>query len=310
MIVSRSPFFVEARVHLLSVEYNNIARRRKRLLLTFAVLGSLSSLFFLILPSTSVLWPASAFLAIVANVSFGTSIVSHNSYLPQLARGEEDVRGALTKISMSRGSPSSDILLAEDERREDDEHEDDEHAPLTTGDAEASAADGYIHPDSVGLTTYNELLSRATSRISSRGIAIGYTAGIILLLLILIPVTLLKGSTFSMRLSIGMTGLWWAAFTVPAALWLPSDAGSPVPGVAQEHVSSGSEDSAETNKRSDIWEEILAAWRRLGYMLHPKEISKLRNTFWFLLAWFFLSDGKFSLIPTTSNIPLCALLPP
>ena len=72
------------------------------------------------------------------------------------------------------------------------------------------------------LEKYQAELSRATSRISSLGIALGYGAGICLLIVALIPVTMLHGSTFALRLAIGLSGIWWAVFTVPAALWLPS----------------------------------------------------------------------------------------
>ena len=59
-------------------------------------------------------------------------------------------------------------------------------------------------------------IARLTSTISSRGIAAGYAAGISLLLMLLVPVTLLEGSLFSLRLSIAITGAWWLAFSVPA----------------------------------------------------------------------------------------------
>ena len=37
--------------------------------------------------------------------------------------------------------------------------------------------------------------------------------------------------------------------------------------------------------------EIKRVWKRLGGMLHPNEIKRLRNTFKYLGAWFLLSDG-------------------
>ena len=61
-------------------------------------------------------------------------------------------------------------------------------------------------------------IARLTSSISSRGIAAGYAAGISLLLVLLVPVTLLKGSLFSLRLSIAITGAWWLAFSFRAHL--------------------------------------------------------------------------------------------
>ena len=54
---------------------------------------------------------------------------------------------------------------------------------------------------------YIAALSCATSRISSQGIALGYVAGILPLLLALVPVSQMHGSTFSLRLAIGLSGL-------------------------------------------------------------------------------------------------------
>lgn len=124
---------------------------------------------------------------------------------------------------------------------------------------------------------HTHLLSRATSRISSTGIALGYSAGILLLLLTLVPVTKLKGSTFALRLAITMSGAWWALFTIPAWAWLP-----------------GGEAGATRKQWDGDWtlgNEVLKAWMKLGSMLRWTEIKKMKNTFWFLGAWFLLSDG-------------------
>lgn len=63
------------------------------------------------------------------------------------------------------------------------------------------------------LQTSHEVF-KATSEISSKGIAAGYGAGILLLVLMLIPVTLMKGSLFSLRLAIAASGVWWLAFGI------------------------------------------------------------------------------------------------
>jgi UMF1 family MFS transporter len=125
------------------------------------------------------------------------------------------------------------------------------------------------------------------SRISSLGIAMGYGAGICLLIVALIPVTKLHGSTFSLRLAIGLSGIWWAVFTIPAALWLPG--GSAAAAAASDEGAAWQESSADGTWSAG--REIVAAWKRLGGMLHPREIKRLRNTFKYLAAWFLLSDG-------------------
>jgi UMF1 family MFS transporter len=127
---------------------------------------------------------------------------------------------------------------------------------------------------------YSVALSSATSRISSRGIASGYLAGIILLIIALVPVSKLHGSTLSLRLAIGMSGVWWAFFSLPAAALLPA-------GTIVELV-----DDAGAFEKWTVRGQILAAWKRLGGMLRWSEIKKLRNTFRYLAAWFLLSDGQ------------------
>ncbi|KIO32368.1 hypothetical protein M407DRAFT_108487 [Tulasnella calospora MUT 4182] len=256
---------------------------RKLVLLGFAALGSFSATLFLPLSSTSPLWAASALLAIFANVSFGASIVALNAYLPSLARSAPEVVAAKME---------AEHLGSESHNQADG---------ATVGAEEAKEA----------VEKYHNLLSRTTSRISSQGIAIGYAAGIALLLLALVPVTLLHGSTFSLRLAIGMSGIWWAVFTLPSWLWLPGGrnvAGKEdSDGVQEEEqglladADSISEATATPESERDwtVWAEIVKSWRRLGEMLHPTEIRKLRNTFWFLTAWFLLSDG-FTTITSTA----------
>jgi UMF1 family MFS transporter len=214
-------------------------------------------------------------LAITANVSFGVSVVCLNSYLPQLARNNDNVKEAYARLRVVHSGPNGSLRNEDADEEEPNDARSEERTLLTPRPREDSVLDA----GSVGSAseTYAKLVSRATSQISSKGIAIGYGAGIALLILLLIPVTLLKGSTFALRLSISLTGLWWMLFTIPAALWLPSFSS---PDVDREAYVMGS-----------IFGEIAQAWIRLGHMLLPSEMAKLRNTFWFLLAWFLLSDG-------------------
>lgn len=149
---------------------------------------------------------------------------------------------------------------------------------------------------------YNTSLSRSTSHISSLGIALGYSSGIALLALTLVPVTLLKGSTLVLRCAIGASGVWWAVFSVPGVWWLPSgekDDFNKRDGAVTEDGENGwdepSVEAAGTQRdvKEDwsMWREVIRAWKRLGGMLRWREIKKLKNTFRYLGAWFLLSDG-------------------
>ena len=183
-------------------------------------------------------------------------MVALNAYLPSLARNSEEVTKAAAALA---DVPRSTGLSEESEDSAEDA------GLLASGSP----------PALVGAKVeYSKALTTATSRISSRGIATGYVAGIILLIVALIPVTKLKGSTLSLRLAIGMSGVWWGFFSLPAAMWLPS----------------GSVSASAPEKRT-VWRQILFSWGRLGETLRWKEIKKLRNTFKYLAAWFLLSDG-------------------
>lgn len=268
---------------------------RKRLLLCFAALGSIAATIFLVLPSSSPVWYLSALLAVFANVGFGASVVAMNAYIPSLAQESPEVVRILDKLQTFEG----ELATAELEGP----NIDNVSTPLLSNDS--SLTQESRETVKKLEVEYQTELSRATSRISSFGIALGYGAGICLLLVTLIPVTLLHGSTFSLRLAIGLSGIWWAVFTIPAAIWLPGSSAyrrgvhladrshdnNGIPGRAIKQVSD--------DKEWNFWKEITAAWIRLGNMLRWTEIKKLGNTFKYLAAWFLLSDG-FTTITSTA----------
>ncbi|KAK0486577.1 autophagy-related protein 22-like protein [Armillaria novae-zelandiae] len=230
---------------------------RKRLLLAFALQGAFATILFLILPSSSPLWFLSALIRCFL-------FVAMNAYLPSLAKDSREV-AELTISSLK---------------------------PVRTLETQIS-----LIPSSELRAHYDNELSRATSRISSLGIALGYGAGICLLLVALIPVTKLKGSTFSLRLAIGLSGIWWAVFSIPATVWLPGPTTLTTSGASEGAVWIDNSDIPDG--KWSIRAEIVAAWKRLGGMLRWQEIKKLRNTFKYLAAWFLLSDG-FTTITSTA----------
>ncbi|KAI0260363.1 MFS general substrate transporter [Gloeopeniophorella convolvens] len=220
---------------------------RKPLLFGFAAIGSVSSLCFFLLPSSSPIWPLAGLFAVFANIGFGASIVVLNAYLPHLA---------------ASSLPASDY--------------------------------GNF-----------EKLSRATARISSLGIALGYAAGILLLLATVVPVQRAGGSTDALRFAIGGSGAWWALFSLPALVLLPSARASiKVPSLDSSEEREGllADEAAHVEPvlqaQWNTRREIVDAWKRLGSMLRWKNVRRLRNTFRYLAAWFLLSDGFTTLTST------------
>ncbi|KAI0697197.1 autophagy-type protein 22 [Cerioporus squamosus] len=263
---------------------------RKLLLLTFAALGSFSAILFLLLPSSSPVWPLVAPLAIFANVGFGASIVALNAYIPTLAHSSQEVVTARAElVQLQRAHPSQPT-----DEHADGEAASDADAPLL-GRPEAHESDPAVN---AAKEKHDKLLSATTSRISSQGIALGYAAGIVMLLLALIPVRAMKGSTDALRLAVGLSGIWWALFSLPAAAWLPGASAMTHAGaVALEDGEVALPQEDETNW--SMMREIVRAWKRLGQMLRWREIKRLRNTFIYLAAWFLLSDG-FTTITSTA----------
>ncbi|PCH34818.1 MFS general substrate transporter [Wolfiporia cocos MD-104 SS10] len=260
---------------------------RRRLLLAFASIGFVSAMLFLAVPSSSPVWALVAPLAICANVGFGASIVALNAYLPFLSRSTPEVVAAQAEVERlaRRAHPDNSHFDSDETDAREDQDADD--APLLasagpTQDADVLAA----------KIAHDNALSSATARISAQGIALGYAAGIAMLLLALIPVQSLEGSTFSLRLAVGLSGIWWALFTIPAASWLP--------GPSEVEKTRIDEDTVDGNGAGwSFRREIVGAWKRLGGMLRWREVKKLRNTFKYLAAWFLLSDG-FTTITSTA----------
>lgn len=244
-------------------------------------MGAAAATLFLMLPSSSIFWPLSGLLAMMANVGFGASIVAMNAYLPFLARESVDITQFSRSLDRQSYEAANDELPTTDDRS---------NAPLLVSqDNGLDALEDGVHDQQ----EYNKALSKATSRISSQGIALGYAAGIALLILALVPVTLMKGSTLALRLAIGASGIWWAFGTIPAAIWLPS-----AEVMAKAQVQPGWDDPSDEDETPPrVLDEVLKAWRRLIATLHPREISELRNTFKYLAAWFLLSDGALYIIP-------------
>ncbi|GBE85868.1 Autophagy-related protein [Sparassis crispa] len=270
---------------------------RKRLLLAFAGLGSACATLFLALPSSSPVWVLAAPLAILANVGFGASIVALNAYLPALARGTKEViatRTALWRLNNAHPLDLSDDSPSLECESEHPEEEAQPHHPLLSHQVPATDADVVA-----AKAAHDSALSSATARISAQGIALGYAAGIAMLLLALVPVRMLGGSTFALRLAVGLSGLWWALFSVPAAIWLPGS--SDIEPKSSLSLADGEAGGIEEGERErwNTWREVRNAWRRLGGMLQWREIRRLRNTFVYLFAWFLLSDG-FTTITSTA----------
>jgi MFS-type transporter involved in bile tolerance (Atg22 family) len=106
-------------------------------------------------------------------------------------------------------------------------------------------------------------------RVSTRGYAMGYLGGGILLAINVVMVFYLPG-TWGPRLSFLSVAIWWAVFSIPIFLRVP-------------------EPPAATEKLSQGENVITASFKRLGQTL--KDIRQYRELFKYLLAFLLYVDG-------------------
>ncbi|KAJ5387305.1 Autophagy-related protein 22-1 [Penicillium cosmopolitanum] len=230
---------------------------RKKLLVTFAFVGSTATMLFLaVIPRVYLL---GGFLAIVANTCFGASFTLLNSFLPVLVRyhptmleKEELGNGTTRPFSANENGNNEDYF--------------DSSTPLlrsTSGDGRKAEA----------VTSLELNLS---TKISSNGIGIGYIGAVILQMILIFVVAMTNQTTLSLRLVMFLIGLWWFVFTIPAMTWLRPRPGPPLLGTDGKPL-----DSSVAY--------IVYAWKSLGKT--AMRARRLKDILLFLAAWFLLSDG-------------------
>ncbi|KAG4437666.1 Autophagy protein 22 [Cadophora sp. M221] len=239
---------------------------RKRLLLFFAFAGSIATMLFL--PVVPKVYLLAALLAMIANTCFGASFVLLNSFLPLMVRHHP--RTQYQSPDFTPDLPST-ILESQPSDASLDAPEDlqDPTSPLLSPAPDSTRP----MPQAKNLTSIELQLS---TQISSKGIGIGYSAGLFLQCVCIVVIYALHSSTFSLRLALFLVGAWWCIFTIPAALWLRPRPGPPLP--------------ASTNGGKKSWIAYIAyAWMSLWRTV--KLARRLKDITLFLGAWFLLSDA-------------------
>lgn len=179
---------------------------RKKLLLTFAWVGSFSVMAYIFVnKSTYVL---GALLAIISNASFGASFVLLNSFLPLLVRYHPEVLASATVHTPDLGNsdmesqPLNGTPIDEDSAVGDVEDS-------TTALLGENAHHG--HP-LVRKATHEEITSvelHLSTQISSKGIGTGYIAGLFVQCVAIVILIAMQNSTWSQRVVLFVVGAWW-----------------------------------------------------------------------------------------------------
>ncbi|KAH9902302.1 autophagy-related protein 22-like protein [Xylariomycetidae sp. FL2044] len=249
---------------------------RKRLLLTFAWMGSFCVICYIFVFRE--IYILGGLLAIVSNTCFGASFVLLNSFLPLLVRHhprvQESAAGIPATPEPEAENPTfesqSPTLLAEDPLRTSTS------ALLPRHDTASEIHVLHRTPTHEELTSIELQLS---TQISAKGIGIGYGAALFVQCVSIMILVAMGSSTWSQRVVLLFVGSWWAIFTIPAAFWLRPRPGPPL-------ASSGSRG----------WVSYIAySWKNLFRTI--KLARRLRDIVLFLASWFLISDA----IATTSS---------
>ena len=253
---------------------------RKKLLLAFAWTGSFAVMGYIFLTGANYI--TGGVLAIISNTSFGASFVLLNSFLPLLVRWHPDLLTRVGKATPSDSGPreiDGDTVVAE---ASDPESPTAETSLLGDQDIPAGLRRRRRRQVEEELTSMEVQLS---SQISANGIGIGYSAGLFVQCVGIIILLFMGGTTFAQRVVLFIVGLWWAIFTIPAAMWLRPRPGPPLP----ERL---------TNGRSGVraWFSYLKySWMSLFRTMQLAR--RLVDIVLFLVGWFLVSDA----IATTSS---------
>ena len=120
-------------------------------------------------------------------------------------------------------------------------------------------------------------------QISSKGVGLGYAAAVCVQIFSILLLVLLKKANFTsestpLRAVLFIVGIFWAALTIPGALWLRD---CPGPSLKPN--------SMQARRLPTVFRYTVFAWTSVWKTV--KTAARLRQTGIFLIAWFCLSDA-------------------
>ncbi|KAH7052490.1 autophagy-related protein 22-like protein [Linnemannia elongata] len=120
---------------------------------------------------------------------------------------------------------------------------------------------------------YQFALDRVANSLSSHSMAIGYGAGVTLLIVAAGIALAMNQSNYSLQLGMALTGVWWFGVTFFVWKFMPAQPGQPLA------------------KKTNLF---FYSWKRLGKTI--ARAKSLSETFKYLISWFILSDGSSTII--------------
>ncbi|OAQ97721.1 hypothetical protein LLEC1_07094, partial [Akanthomyces lecanii] len=243
---------------------------RKKMLLAFAWIGSFSVMCYIFINKS--LYILGAMLTIISNTSFGASFVLLNSFLPLLVRYHPTLLAVKAPATAELGD--SETLHGQASA------EDLANSTSALLSDEVAGGNGSKHGLTHADITSKEL--KLSTRISSKGIGIGYLAALFVQCVAIGIIIAMKNTTWSQRVALFVVGCWWAVFTIPAALWLRPRPGPPLT------IHGRSEGISWISYFVYSWKSLIKTVR---------VARRLMDIMLFLAGWFLLSDA----IATTSS---------
>ncbi|KAK3677448.1 Autophagy protein 22 [Recurvomyces mirabilis] len=241
-------------------------RFRKTLLITFAIVGSVVTMLFILVTPTVYL--LGSLWAIIGNVCFGASFVTLNSFLPLLVRHY--------RLETPGDEAGARLLDEYDEQLPNDQTSPNSLMPDGSTDPTEGLLPGeHTAPFSASYAAASAN-SQLSTKISSYGVGIGYTAAVLVQIISIFILMATHQTLFSLRLVLFFIGGWWLVFTFPAALWLRPRPGPPL--------------SAGKDGKPRSWASYIGySWVNLGKTVI--RARRLKDVMLFLAAWFMISDG-------------------
>ncbi|TIA14516.1 MFS general substrate transporter [Aureobasidium pullulans] len=233
---------------------------RKKLLLAFGCIGSISSMLFIVVsPSIYLL---GSVLVILGVASLGSSFVLLNSFLPLLASNHPSVISA----ERQEWSPSATVDMVEP---------DGSYSPAPNAE--------HTNPSRPQDSKQTSPALALSNKISAKGVGLGYMAAVLVQIIsigMLLTLNKVNWSSQSipLRVILLMVGICWAAGGIPGALWLRDRPGPPLKSLSGRHGKVGQVLAYFRFAWSSVWQTV-------------KQAVKLRQTVIFLIAWFLLSDS-------------------
>lgn len=251
---------------------------RKKGLLAFAWVGSFCMMAYIFISKE--VYILGALLTIISNVSFGASFVLLNSFLPLLVRHHPDIIEAAMPVEADLVDSALESRPMGDSTGVVDESMVNSASSLLSASTLVARRSKNIKAAIHEAITSKEL--QLSTHMSGKGIGIGYSAGLVLQCVSIGILIAMHNTTWSLRVVLFITGLWWAVFTIPAAMWLRPRPGPPLAQTSQ-------------SIRFPALAYLVYSWKSLFTTV--RLAWRLRDIMLFLAGWFLLSDA----IATTSS---------